>query len=490
MTARRPLGAFIAFLLVCQVAALVHRAGTDEASATERASATTSSTSTTATTEPPLPPPGTGIPPHPLVGAHYHLWYPSNFDQGFLRGRLDPPQEPALGRYRSDDPAVAEQQIAWASASGIDFFTVDWWPSREAQNANVLSGLMQADNLGDIDFAMFYEVWDLGFDPATEGTDMNGTTIDRFVADMELFASTFFDHPSYLRVDGRPVVILYLSRTMVGDVAGAIGRARQRLAELGVDVFFIGDEVFWRPLAPARMRLFDAITAYNLYDSDKPEHRGYGAETSLVADQLALYRQHAAAVGGEVPIIPAVLPGYNDRGVRPSLGHFAIPRRWAPDQPEGTTLREMIDQVARQLLDPRVPMLFVTSWNEWNEDTAIEPLAPAADTSADESDTDTVFTDGFAYGGGATQLDALRDEVAAVAGVVSDGDGDPVSNARVEALAPDGRLLAADVTDSAGRFTLSRWLLTAGAVVVRTGSSSQDVTVDPDATVDVELEQA
>jgi hypothetical protein len=314
---------------------------------------------------------------------------------------------------------------------------------------------------------------------------MDAATIARFVADLETVAKTFFSHPSYLRVGGRPVVILYLSRTMTGDVAGAIGQARQRLAALGHDVVLIGDEVFWRRPNPERIRLFDAITSYNLYDSDKPEHRGYASQTPLVEDHLAVYRQFAAAVEASVPIVPHVIPGYNDRGVRPSLGHFAIPRRWAPDQPEGTLLRELVDRVVRQLLDPRLPMWFVTSWNEWNEDTAIEPVADAPETAADASDTDTTFSDGYAYGGGSIQLDALRNEIVAVAGTVED-DGRPVAGVRVEARA-DGRLVAVDVTDSAGRFTLSRWLLTGGPVVVSSPGGEQRVEVDPELTVDVRL---
>jgi glycoprotein endo-alpha-1,2-mannosidase len=480
VTRHRPLGLLIAALLLCQTGALALRA---PAPAAAPSLVAPSGHSDAVDADVPAQEP----PAAPLIGAHYHVWYPSNFDQGFLRSALDPPQQPALGRYRSDDPEVAEQQIEWASAAGVDFFTLDWWPSVPERNANALAGLLHADNIGDIDFATFYETWDLGFDAGREATPMDGPTIDRFVADMVELAELFFEHPSYLRIDGRPVVILYLSRTMTGDVAGAIGQVREALAELGHDVFLVGDEVFWRPLQPERMRLYDAITAYNLYESEKPEHRGYASQTSLVADQLALYRAHAAAAGPDVPIVPTVFPGYNDRGVRPSLGHYAVPRRWAPTDPEGTLLRELIDRIARPLLDPRTPMLFVTSWNEWNEDTAIEPLAPAAPTAADVSDTDLVFTDGFSYGGGSSQLRALRDELVAVAGRVVD-DGGPVPGVRVEARRRDGRLLAADVTDAAGRYTLSRWLLPAGeAVVVRAGRIAQRVTVDPDRTVKARL---
>jgi len=34
----------------------------------------------------------------------------------------------------------------------------------------------------------------------------------------------------------------------------------------------------------------------------------------------------------------------------------------------------VVAKVARPTLDPRFPLVFVTSWNEWNEDTAIQPV--------------------------------------------------------------------------------------------------------------------
>ncbi len=485
----RLLGTFLSLVVLAQVAAVVAD-GSPTSEIDERAATTTTTLDT-------LPSPTTTIDParvaardeaaqHPLVGAHYHLWYPSNFDQGFLRGRLTPPQQPSQGRYRSDDPGVAERQIVEATEAGIDFFTLDWWPSRAEQNANAAAGFLQADNLTDIDFATFYEVWDLGFDESTGKTFMDQPKIDRFVADMESFADQFFDNPSYLRIDGRPVVILYLSRTMTGDVAGAIAQARQRLADRGTDVYFIGDEVFWDAPDPDAIRLYDAITAYNLYESTRLDHGGFAADTTLVADYLDRYRQHGAAVGGEVPIIPSVIPGYNDRGVRPSLANYVIPRQWAPEQPPGSLLRELIDRIARPLIDDRVPMFFVTSWNEWNEDTAIEPLAPATPSSAD-GDVPGLYSGGFSYEGGDTQVRALRDEVIAVSGRVTDDDGRPVAGIWVEAIRADGSVAAADVTDSAGQYDLSRWSLGPGVVDVGVGPDLMSVAVDPERTSTLDL---
>jgi hypothetical protein len=54
-------------------------------------------------------------------------------------------------------------------------------------------------------------------------------------------------------------------------------------------------------------------------------------------------------------------------------------------------------------------MMLLTSWNEWGEDTAVEPLATAPATAVDVSDSGRVYTQGFAYSGyGMSYLDVLR----------------------------------------------------------------------------------
>jgi hypothetical protein len=41
---------------------------------------------------------------------------------------------------------------------------------------------------------------------------------------------------------------------------------------------------------------------------------------------------------------------------------------------------DWLDWFTIPLIDPRLPMMLVTSWNEWSEDTAIEPAASAPAT--------------------------------------------------------------------------------------------------------------
>jgi hypothetical protein len=121
-------------------------------------------------------------------------------------------------------------------------------------------------------------------------------------------------------------------------------------------------------------------------------------------------RWKALASSVNVAFIPAVTPGFNDKGVRD--GHPALSRKLAPDQPFGSLFRAMI-QGAKAQTDPAVGrMMMITSWNEWHEDTQIEPVRPAAATSVDDSATGNGYTTGLAYEGyGERYLDILREAV-------------------------------------------------------------------------------
>ena len=169
---------------------------------------------------------------HPLVGAYYYLWNPENFAGGTLRAHLVPPQQPAASLVNSQSQRTASRDITNARQAGINFFAMDWWPyaphssPRIAEQANAMKAFLKAPNISRIRFAMFYETWNLGFDAGRESTPVTFAMELHFDADMASFAKDYFHNPSYLRIDGRPVVFLYLTRTLTGDVAGMIQGAR------------------------------------------------------------------------------------------------------------------------------------------------------------------------------------------------------------------------------------------------------------------------
>jgi hypothetical protein len=378
---------------------------------------------------------------HPLVGAYYYLWNPGNFSGGTLRAHLVPPQQPPASLVNSQSPRTAERDIVNARKAGIDFFAVDWWPyvpgasGRDYRGPDgAMKDFLAAPDLHRIHFAMFYETWNLGFVPVREATPVTPAMEAHFDRDMVFFAQHYFSNPSYLRVDGRPVVFLYLSRTLTGDVAGMMDGARAVLRAHGVDPFFVGDEVYWRvtpvtlnPAGPVltttpqvtRIEQFDAITSYTLYFGDPDPTLGpigdftaYPGATDIVADERRLLGEYVLATGGRVPVIADVSPGFNDRGFRLATNHPAQPRQWVQGAGPATTLDHLFRCVAIPSVDPALPMVMVTSWDDWNEDTGMEPI-PGSPTNRDDSIFTTAYTQGYTYGGeGWDAVHTLRGDVA------------------------------------------------------------------------------
>ena len=413
---RRRLPVLVALLALLALLALAGcvTAGQAGTSAPASASPTDPRTSAAASPDPPKT---------PLLGAYYYSWFAEYLGLGTLGQHLIPPRGPDASDV-SGDPAVAARSIAEASSAGIDFFALDWWPTRPQQDSRIDTGFLKAPNLAAMKFAIFYETGDLGSHiPYSAMTPLTPGVRAHLVADMVGIARSYFANPQYLRIGGRPVVFWYLTRTLTGDVAGAVAEVRTALRALGYDVFLVGDEIFWSVTTPsggtstapqtARAQLFDAITWYNLYDTGNRSSWGYGSQTTFVSDVAALAGRYRQALGGSVPIVPDVMPGYNDRGARPTEGHGAIPRQWAPADSGASFLQHMFD-VALPIIDTRAPMVMITTWNEWNEDTGVEPVTSTAATTRDDSPQGSFYTQGYRYGGPATpDLDVIRSVAAA-----------------------------------------------------------------------------
>jgi glycoprotein endo-alpha-1,2-mannosidase len=178
---------------------------------------------------------------------------------------------------------------------------------------------------------------------------------------------------------------------------------------------------------------------------------------------------------GRTCIVPGLIPGYNDRGVRRGLDHFVIPRQWERALGEGSFLARSFDRLGFPLADPRLNMIMLTSWNEWNEDTAIEPLAPAPATTRDGSRETNFFTRDHAYAGhGLAYLETVRDKVVAVSGTVVRPDGSPAAGTPVFAWSGTN-VVARDVSRSDGSFRLSRLHLSPGLYEVGVNEQARTV---------------
>ena len=338
------------------------------------------------------------------VGVYYYPWHGGNFHGGrYLRRHLEPPQTPELGEYDDRDAAVIGQHLAWSRQAGVSFWAASWWGPDRREDRTLRDHIMPHRELDGVKIAVHYE---------TTGRTDNFSDYSRLGPDMEHLAAHYFGHPNYLRVDNKPVIFVYLTRVLGrrGTLASSLEEMRRAAGGAGYELFIVGDHVFGRqPSAGGDMALLDAVTNYDVYGSMGAQgFAGQGAVDAYYAAQ-GRWKEAAAAVG--VPFVPAVTPGFNDKGVR--QGHVSVAGRLSPDDEAGSLFRAMLRGALPLTNEGLGRMLMVTSWNEWHEDTQIEPVAPAPITERDDSDSGAAFTEGLPYEGyGELYLNILRQETA------------------------------------------------------------------------------
>ncbi len=340
------------------------------------------------------------------VGAYYYPWY-GTFAGGHtwtqtLRENLVPQQPPALGYYNSRSSSVVEAQIDESHRGNISFWATSWWGPTSAEDFTLRNYVLADPRAGELHYAIQYEsTGRLG--------DSANPTFSNLIPDFQYLDQNYFNNPSYLKVNGRPVVFLYLTRVYFNSTAGqtAIANLRQAMiSQYGVNPYLIGDDVFPGQNSAQRAALFDSITDFDVYGSVLQSRGSTTNAVNTLRTQYQNARNIAHSAGGG--FIPTVTPGFNDSAVR--TGHPAAPRYLTdvPGAAEGSLFSSELTTAALPNLDPNAGnILMVSTFNEWHEDTQIEPTITAAPTSMD--DGSGAFAQGYSYSGyGNVYLDELR----------------------------------------------------------------------------------
>lgn len=273
---------------------------------------------------------------------------------------------PVLGEYGTDDAAAAEQHIAWCAEAGIDGLCVSWWGEGSQTDRHLQAGLLSADNTGDITFCIYYE--SLKLDPLDGERDTavdfsEPAVMEQFIADFRYLAEAYFGRENYYRIDGRPVVGLYVTRVFVNFTAEHADRLRE---VVGVEVFLIGDEVYFGPQdSPDTARhgpaVFDAVSAYNMH-TDPRINDGEPAWDYMQREAWPVYARWAE--DERVWFMPKVMPSYAD-----FRGHDTLASSAEGFAAMLTAAGEL------SVSDPAASrgVVFITSFNEWWEGSTIEP---------------------------------------------------------------------------------------------------------------------
>lgn len=308
-----------------------------------------------------------------LIGAHYYHWY--NREENWTKWTATPP---VLGNYDSRDEVVINQHIKWALEHGINWFSISWWGPDTGtrvrppeQGYDIPNGFLRASLANRIQFSILYEsvgrfdrLEDGGFDLDDEGNR------NRLNSDFKYLQNMLFNRDNYLRIDDRPVIFLYVARNFQGDVAAAFEAARNSIED---DPYLIADVIGPSPES-FESQFFEGFDAVSLYSPIIVAEDSYlvaadnelmGLE-SLVPKVLDTYRTwQRFCQEHDLDFIPALLPGFDTRQNQRREFNLFVGRSSDAFEAFARGVREFMDNDLRALL--------ITSWNEWPEDTGIEP---------------------------------------------------------------------------------------------------------------------
>ena len=305
-----------------------------------------------------------------------------------------------LSGWRDDSPESIEAQLRWAHADGIGFFIFDWYykpgqaPAYGPFNMAQETYLKLHDHDG-VGFALLY---------VNQGGPIPP---EAWPAVAESWVTQDFLNPDYVRVDGKPLLVIFDTtgfRQQMGgspaDVNRAIDTLQQAARRHGLPgVFVVGG----RDQSPGDIPCFpvcgatdggptglltehyDALSVYGYSQMLEPQD-GPRPYTDFTAAEERYWDD--VATRGPFPYIPTIMVGWDPRpvaealGPDPTTGYPWISGHlfWTRGSPGQITsfLRDGIDW-ANAHPDRRVqsqdqpPIVLIQAWNELGEGATIVP---------------------------------------------------------------------------------------------------------------------
>lgn len=285
------------------------------------------------------------------------------------------PRRPAdLGYYDLRDGETMRRQIAMAKGHGLYGFCFHhyWFDGKRLLELPV--DRLLADPTLEMPFCLCWanENWTRRWDGAEHEILMaqNHSPED----DLAFFAdlTRYLRDPRYIKVDGKPLVIVYRP-ALLPDAAATAARWRKKAMEAGFPGLFLAATNAFGFSDPCSIG-FDALIEFPPYTRAVPlinerltfYNPDYGGVVHEYAD---IMRAAAVASTAGAIIIPGAMPGWDNEARRPGRGkviHGATPERFAH------WLNACFTR-ARETAPAGRRFVFVNAWNEWAEAAYLEP---------------------------------------------------------------------------------------------------------------------
>ncbi len=284
-----------------------------------------------------------------MVWAIYYPWYRG--DDGGWGGWKDPMYtDHPLDHYSVASRESVENQIRLAQSAGIDGFIVSF----SGRGEPALSGIKRLLEVSaETGFKIALMIEGADFSGLTSGDDVAAAQRIVIVDFIRDGITWFGSHPAYMQVNGKPLLFLFGSNLTPPEIW------RQIFDEVkvkGVDATYWG-----QGYNAANFDLFDGVFEYGA-----PEDADWSAQYQSIEETLT-YRSLLEPDLAKKYWAASVMPGFDNT---PLVTWFkgSWPLGITPRE-DGNYYRATLEHAVQSGAD----WIVITSWNEYQENTHIEP---------------------------------------------------------------------------------------------------------------------
>lgn len=275
-------------------------------------------------------------------------------------------EHPLLGYYREGDPDAADWHIKWALEHGVSFFAFDYYTANGSQMLETAldDGFLKAKSIGKFKFCLNW------CNHAAEST-MTAEQLDRFG---DLVVKKYLTHPSYLKIDGKPVVIFLVGHAFIRNLGldgakQAFARFEQKAKDAGLPGLYLAfceDAMGPNEVAGCKAIGVSAFCRYNYpYAgtgiSGPTKHAEFSYQ-HLSDEGEKMWKQWQGLTDGNA--WPTVMPGW-DR--RPWTKNDDVIITGSTPELFAKSLAKARNYVSKD------KVVLIEAWNEWGEGSVLEP---------------------------------------------------------------------------------------------------------------------
>lgn len=275
---------------------------------------------------------------------------------------------PVLGFYDDSMPEVNDWHIKWAREAGISWFAFDWyWNAGEKRLSRTLEkGFLKSRYCDQMQFCINWCNHGLDYKKPLDFSPAAMEEVIRYCAD------NYFTRPNYLKINGRPVFMIYEIKPILKACGGAdkfqiivLPRLNAICHERNLgDLFLIWDSN--DPSSVSDVPVGDAFTSYSYHwvlNGSGWTTPGSAPYSEIVEGVKPIWERMLTK---KKQFIVGAQAGWDDSPRRPN-GNNWVRTGWTKD------LFEQMLRNGKSLVKPDFPYFMIEAWNEWGEGSHLEP---------------------------------------------------------------------------------------------------------------------